>query len=113
MIESPKSASSKSRLCSESYTHQVGNEARRFSRDTVGCDEGRCDTHWVDFIRYGHQFLFHLNPNLGGGGKIDSRYNPVDEGVVTVPFRGQPGKEATKALKFRSIRDIGPQLFAT
>jgi extradiol dioxygenase family protein len=64
------------------------DEARRFYRDVVGCTEGRSDTHWVDFDLFGHQFVRHLNPDLGPDGKITSLYNPVDGHGVPVPHCG-------------------------
>lgn len=69
---------------------QVRNidEARHFYREILGCIEGRSDTHWVDFNLFGHQFVCHLNPNLGPSGTITSLYNPVDEHSVPVPHCG-------------------------
>ena len=69
---------------------QVRNidEARHFYGDVLGCAKGRSDTHWVDFNLYGHQFVCHLNPNLGAGGRIASHYNPVDGHGVPVPHCG-------------------------
>jgi len=43
-------------------------EARRFYGDTLGCSEGRSAPDWVDFNMYGHQFVCHLNPQLGPPG---------------------------------------------
>jgi extradiol dioxygenase family protein len=63
-------------------------EARRFYREVVGCTEGRSDTDWVDFNLFGHQFVCHLNPNLGPEGKISSHFNPVDGHGVPVPHCG-------------------------
>ena len=63
-------------------------EARRFYGEVLGCAEGRSDTHWVDFNLYGHQFVCHLNPNLGGSGKLASHFNPVDGQGVPVPHCG-------------------------
>ena len=40
-------------------------EARHFYKVILGCEEGRSDTNWVDFSLYGHQFVCHLNPELG------------------------------------------------
>jgi extradiol dioxygenase family protein len=42
----------------------------------------------VDFNLYGHQFVCHLNPSLGAGGRITSHYNPVDGHGVPVPHCG-------------------------
>jgi extradiol dioxygenase family protein len=63
-------------------------EARRFYRDLLGCAEGRSDTHWVDFNLYGHQFVCHLNPDLGSTGRLASHFNLVDGHGVPVPHCG-------------------------
>jgi uncharacterized protein len=63
-------------------------EARRFYKDVLGCAEGRSDQHWVDFSLYGHQFVCHLNPNLGKTGSLASHFNPVDGHGVPVPHCG-------------------------
>jgi uncharacterized protein len=64
------------------------DEARRFYRDVLGCSEGRSAPHWVDFNLFGHQFVCHLNPNLGAGGTLSSHFNPVDGHGVPVPHCG-------------------------
>ena len=63
-------------------------EARRFYADILGCSEGRSAPDWVDFNLYGHQFVCHLNPNLGSNGKLTSHFNPVDGHGVPVPHCG-------------------------
>jgi uncharacterized protein len=63
-------------------------EARRFYKDILGCTEGRSDIDWVDFNLYGHQFVCHLNPNLGKDGRLTSHFNPVDGHGVPVPHCG-------------------------
>ncbi|MGO9514524.1 MAG: VOC family protein [Steroidobacteraceae bacterium] len=63
-------------------------EARCFYKDVLGCAEGRSDAHWVDFNLYGHQFVCHLNPNLGRAGKLTNHFNPVDGHGVPVPHCG-------------------------
>jgi uncharacterized protein len=63
-------------------------EARAFYKDVLGCSEGRRDAHWVDFNLYGHQFVCHLNPQLGKNGRITSHFNPVDGDRVPVPHCG-------------------------
>ena len=63
-------------------------EARRFYGDVLGCREGRSAAHWVDFNLFGHQFVCHLNPNLGAAGKLASHFNPVDGQGVPVPHCG-------------------------
>lgn len=64
------------------------DEARRFYGDVLGCREGRSAAHWVDFNLYGHQFVCHLNPNLGANGRLMSHFNPVDGQGVPVPHCG-------------------------
>jgi len=63
-------------------------EARRFYKGVLGCTEGRSAEHWVDFNLYGHQFVCHLNPQLGAQGRIGAHYNPVDGDSVPVPHCG-------------------------
>ena len=63
-------------------------ECREFYSTVLGCEEGRSDVNWVDFNLYGHQFVCHLNPNIGKDGKLDSHYNPVDGHGVPVPHYG-------------------------
>ncbi len=63
-------------------------EARRFYREIIGCAEGRSDVDWVDFNLYGHQFVCHLNPDLGKNGQIASHFKPVDGHGVPVPHCG-------------------------
>ncbi|MGH7884844.1 MAG: VOC family protein [Thermodesulfobacteriota bacterium] len=69
---------------------QVRNidEAKEFYGKILGFPEGRSDTNWVDFNMFGHQFVCHLNPNLGKSEKIKSHYNPVDGHGVPVPHAG-------------------------
>jgi uncharacterized protein len=57
--------------------------ARQFYGGTLGCPEGRSDSHWVDFDLYGHQLVAHLverGPNVA--------INPVDGDDVPVPHFG-------------------------
>jgi len=63
-------------------------EARRFYTGVIGCREGRSDVHWVDFDLYGHQFVCHLNPELGRNGQVGAHFNPVDGDSVPVPHYG-------------------------
>ena len=80
-------------------------EARRFYTGVLGCTEGRSSDHWVDFNLYGHQFVCHLNPQLGPGGKLTSHYNPVDGQGVPVPHCGvvlHPAMWADLAARVRS-----------
>ncbi|MGC3873596.1 VOC family protein [Halomonas sp. GXIMD04776] len=62
-------------------------EARRFYGDLLGCAEGRSSDSWVDFNLYGHQFVCHLNPELGGV-QDTLHLNAVDGHGVPVPHFG-------------------------
>ena len=63
-------------------------EARHFYGGVLGCQEGRSARDWVDFDLYGHQFVCHLNPQLGRDGRLSSHFNPVDGHGVPVPHCG-------------------------
>ena len=63
-------------------------EAREFYKEILGCSEGRSSGSSVDFNLYGHQFVCHLNSNLGKNGKIGFHHNPVDGHSVPVPHCG-------------------------
>ena len=63
-------------------------EARRFYKGLLGCAEGRSSSDWVDFNLFGHQFVCHLNRDLGPKGRIAAHYNPVDGHGVPVPHFG-------------------------
>jgi extradiol dioxygenase family protein len=69
---------------------QVRNiaEARRFYGEILGCPEGRSTEYWVDFNLFGHQFVCHLNKELGANGKVACHFNPVDGDAVPVPHCG-------------------------
>jgi uncharacterized protein len=80
------------------------DEARRFYKDVLGCSEGRSAPDWVDFNLYGHQFVCHLNPNLGSAGQLTSHLNPVDGHGVPVPHCGvvlRPPQWAALAQRVR------------
>ncbi|NIP39610.1 MAG: VOC family protein [Candidatus Dadabacteria bacterium] len=64
------------------------DEAREFYENLLGLEEGRSDDNWMDFNMYGHQYICHLNPDLGKHGKVKLHYNPVDEHSVPVPHAG-------------------------
>ena len=64
------------------------DEAREFYGVKMGLAEGRSTTHWIDFNMFGHQFVTHLNPQIGKTGKITGVSNPVDEHSVPVPHCG-------------------------
>ncbi len=69
---------------------QVRNidEARDFYGIKMGFPEGRSSDHWIDFDMFGHQFVAHLNPQIGISGKIPNILNPVDGHGVPVPHCG-------------------------
>ncbi|MEP2990192.1 MAG: VOC family protein [Parasphingorhabdus sp.] len=58
--------------------------ARTFYSGLLGCDEGRSDTHWIDFSLYGHQVVTHLD----SGKPAKKMVNPVDGENVPVPHFG-------------------------
>ena len=64
------------------------NEARDFYGAKMGLAEGRSAAHWIDFNMFGHQFVTHLNPQIGKTGKITGISNPVDGHSVPVPHYG-------------------------
>ena len=59
-------------------------KCRTFYRDVLGCEEGRSDTHWVDFNFFGHQLVIHQKEDF----KADRISNPVDGHDVPVPHFG-------------------------
>ena len=63
-------------------------EARHFYGQELGFAEGRSSQSWIDFDMFGHQFVVHLNSELGKHGKLDSISNPVDGQGVPVPHCG-------------------------
>ena len=63
-------------------------EARRFYTGVLGCAEGRSGADWADFNMFGHQFVCHLNKQLGPRGRIPSHFNAVDGQGVPVPHCG-------------------------
>jgi extradiol dioxygenase family protein len=85
-------------------------EARRFYGDTLGCSEGRSAPDWVDFNMYGHQFVCHLNPQRGPGGRIGAHFNPLDGHGVPVPHCGvvlEPPQRRALAARLRATRSSG------
>ena len=64
------------------------NEAREFYRDKLGFEEGRSADTWIDFNMYGHQFVTHLNSDIGKSGTIPNISNAVDGQGVPVPHFG-------------------------
>ncbi len=63
-------------------------EARDFYGSKLGFPEGRSAENWIDFNMFGHQFVTHLNPELGINGKVPALYNPVDNHGVPIPHCG-------------------------
>ena len=57
--------------------------ARAFYGGLLGCEEGRCSDHWVDFNLFGHQIVAHLSPTSSA-----AHHNPVDGKDVPVPHFG-------------------------
>ena len=64
------------------------DEARDFYGVKMGFPEGRSAETWIDFNMFGHQFVTHLNPQIGTAGKISSISSPVDGHGVPVPHYG-------------------------
>ncbi len=60
-------------------------KAREFYRDVLELQEGRSDTHWVDFDFFGHQLVIHLKET---NSKENESSNPVDGKVVPIPHFG-------------------------
>jgi hypothetical protein len=58
--------------------------ARKFYGELLGCDQGRSDSHWIDFSLYGHQIVTHLDENF----EARPLANPVDGEQVPVPHFG-------------------------
>lgn len=63
-------------------------EARDFYGVKLGFAEGRCSEQWIDFNMFGHQFVVHLDPNLGDQGQLSNINNAVDGHGVPVPHFG-------------------------
>ena len=64
------------------------DEARDFYGAKMGFPEGRSGDLWIDFNMFGHQFVTHLNPQIGKAGKITTISNWVDGEGVPVPHYG-------------------------
>lgn len=64
------------------------NEARDFYGVKMGFPEGRSAKTWIDFNMFGHQFVTHLNPQIGKQGKLASVSDLVDGHGVPVPHYG-------------------------
>jgi uncharacterized protein len=59
-------------------------KARQFYGKVLACPEGRSDPSWVDFDFFGHQLVFHHNPQQ----QVERFINPVDDHPVPVPHFG-------------------------
>ena len=57
---------------------------RTFYREILKCEEGRSDSHWVDFNFFGHQLVIHQKD----GFEPNRISNPVDGHDVPVPHFG-------------------------
>ncbi len=64
------------------------DEARDFYGNKMGLPEGRSAEEWIDFDMFGHQFVVHLNPNIGKTGSLSNISNAVDGHGVPVPHCG-------------------------
>lgn len=60
-------------------------KARKFYRDTLNCEEGRSDDHWVDFNFFGHQMVIHYKKPEK---QSKAASNPVDGKDVPIPHFG-------------------------
>lgn len=86
-------------------------EARHFYGTVLGFREGRSDETWIDYDMFGHQFVCHLNPNLGKEVKVELHYNPVDKHQVPVPHAGvvletDTWKKFAERLKSKNIEFV-------
>lgn len=59
-------------------------KARRFYRDTLGCEQGRSSDQWVDFDFFGHQLVLHTQ----GTPAAPSMTSAVDAKQVPIPHFG-------------------------
>lgn len=60
--------------------------ARDFYARVFGLQEGRSDSHWVDFDFYGHQLVIHQHPQTPS--QQQAHTNAVDGHEVPVPHFG-------------------------
>ena len=103
-------------------------KARTFYTQILNFEEGRSDTHWVDYNFFGHQFVIHEDkshaPNPEAFSLVDGHEVPVPHfGVVLkweqfhdfaeqlkgkniqfaiepyIRFEGKPGEQATMFFK--------------
>jgi uncharacterized protein len=57
--------------------------ARDFYAGVMGCPEGRCSDHWIDFNLFGHQIVTHLAQTAA-----PVACNEVDGKAVPIPHFG-------------------------
>ena len=82
--------------------------SREFYGNLLGCEEGRSDTHWIDFNLYGHQLVVHYQEKSGAG---VSGSNPVDDHDVPIPHFGvvlpwEKWEQLANKLKSANIKFI-------
>lgn len=80
-------------------------KARKFYRETLGCEEGRSDEHWVDFNFFGHQLVIHYKEKAG---QEVPASNPVDGKDVPIPHFGvvlewETFQEFSEELKSKKV----------
>lgn len=80
-------------------------KAKEFYTSALGCIEGRSAETWVDFDFFGHQLVFHLNPQQ----QIERFINPVDEHPVPVPHFGVIVAWSDWEPLVRRLREYGIQ----
>ena len=81
--------------------------ARTFYGETLGCEEGRSSSEWIDFNLFGHQIVAHLAPRPAQ----DPHHNPVDGHAVPVPHFGvvlpmETWQALAERLRAASIRFV-------
>jgi len=117
--------------------------ARVFYGTLMGCEEGRSDSHWVDFNFYGHQLVCHLDTrpeaekplleNLVDGHGIpvphfgvvldmqnwdEMRDRLIAAGIEfviepTIRFRGRVGEQATMFFRDPAGNNLEIKAFAS
>ncbi len=76
-------------------------DARKFYRDTLGCEEGRSSDQWVDFNFFGHQFVIHHKEKSRE--EQEGSSNPVDGKDVPIPHFGV-------VLEWNTFQDFAKEL---
>lgn len=75
-------------------------KARNFYTNILGFEEGRSDTHWVDYDFFGHQFVIHEDKNHAPN---PNTHSIVDGHKVPVPHFGV-------VLEWKVFHDFAEQL---